>query len=200
MIRILIAEDQKLVLEALSTLLSMEDDLEVVAVATDGEVAIAHALTYRPDVALIDIEMPKKSGLEVIEQLSRELPSCKTLVVTTFARKGYIERAIRFGAKGYLLKDAEISQVIEAIHHVFEGKMIVDQGLFLEAIQGKNPLSEREVELLNYLEKGMSTKHLAQQMFLAEGTIRNYLSEIMSKLDVSTRQAAIERAKQNGWL
>ncbi len=200
MIRILIAEDQLLVCEALASLLNMEQDFEVVATAGDGEEAIRLALLHAPDVALVDIEMPKKSGLEVVQELKAKLPACKTIVVTTFARPGYLQRAVKSGASGYLLKDAQVEEVAAAIRRVHRGEKVMNPTLLMEAWTLENPLSERELEILRLAAAGLSTKEIAAACFLSEGTVRNYLSEIMSKLDVETRQEAVRRATERGWL
>jgi two-component system, NarL family, response regulator DesR len=199
-IRILIAEDQLLVCEALASLLNMEQDFEVVATAGDGEEAIRLALLHAPDVALVDIEMPKKSGLEVVQELKAKLPACKTIVVTTFARPGYLQRAVKSGASGYLLKDAQVEEVAAAIRRVHRGEKVMNPTLLMEAWTLENPLSERELEILRLAAAGLSTKEIAAACFLSEGTVRNYLSEIMSKLDVETRQEAVRRATERGWL
>ncbi len=200
MIRVLIAEDQKLVLAALSSLLSMEDDILVVANASDGQMAVELALQHRPDVALIDIEMPKQSGLDVVKQLTNQLPTCRCLIVTTFARAGYLQRAVRSGAYGYILKDADVSEIAAAIKTIYHGGKVMDPQLMIEAMASPSPLLQRESELLTLASQGLSTKEMASTLHLSEGTVRNYLSEIMSKLGVASRQAAIDYARQSGWI
>jgi two-component system response regulator DesR len=200
LIRVLIAEDQGLVRGALSALLSMESDIEVVAQASDGEEAVHLAQQHQPDVALLDIEMPKLSGLEVVQQLSKSLPSCRTVMVTTFARPGYLQRALRAGATGYLLKDARVEELANAIREVHKGGKIVNQALMVEAWSTDNPLSERELQILQEAAHGLTTREIARRLFLSEGTVRNYLSEIMSKLDVTTRQEAVKLTMDKGWL
>jgi two-component system response regulator DesR len=199
-IRILIAEDQLLVCEALASLLNMEPDFEVVATAGDGEEAVRLALVHAPDVALVDIEMPKKSGLDVVQELKAKVPGCKTIVVTTFARPGYLQRAVKSGASGYLLKDAQVEEVAAAIRRVHRGEKVMNPSLLMEAWNLENPLSERELEVLRLAAAGLSTREIASACYLSEGTVRNYLSEIMSKLEVETRQEAVRRATERGWL
>ncbi|PWI58567.1 response regulator transcription factor [Sulfoacidibacillus thermotolerans] len=200
MIKIMLAEDQTLVRGALSALLQLEEDMNVVAEAGDGQNAIALALKTQPDIALIDLELPLLSGLEVVKQLAIQLPTCKTLVVTTFARPGYFKRALEAGASGYLLKDAHIEELTTAIRTVYQGGKILTKELLLQAMREENPLTQRELEILLAARRGLTTKEIAQTLFLSSGTVRNYLSEIMSKLQVQTRQDAIRHAEEKGWL
>jgi two-component system, NarL family, response regulator DesR len=200
MIKLLIAEDQVLVCEALASLLNMEDDLDVVGTARDGEEAVNLALSLRPDVALVDIEMPKLSGLDVVQVLQNQLPQCRTIVLTTFARPGYLQRAVKSGASGYLLKDAQVEELADAIRRVFHGEKVLNPALMMEAWSMDNPLSKRELDVLRLAARGLSTRDIAAQSYLSEGTVRNYLSEIMSKLNVQTRQEAVKIATEKGWL
>lgn len=200
MIRVLIAEDQKLVSSALATLLSMEEDIEVVAEAGDGQTAIESAMKTLPDIALVDIEMPRRSGLEVTAELTARVPTCKVLILTTFARSGYLKRAIQAGAKGYLLKDAEVSELAAAIRTVQSGGRVMDSNLLLASWEEENPLTPREVDLLRLADTLGTTRELASRVHLSEGTVRNYLSDILSKLGVQTRQEAIRMAQEKGWL
>lgn len=200
MIRVLIAEDQGLVRGALSALLALESDIEIVGQAADGEEALHLAHNLKPDIALLDIEMPKMSGLEVVQHLSESLPTCRSIIVTTFARPGYLQRALRSGANGYLLKDARVEELADAIREVHNGGKVVNQALMVEAWSVDNPLSEREAQILQEASRGFTTREIARQLYLSEGTVRNYLSEIMSKLDVTTRQEAIKLAVEKGWL
>ena len=200
MIRILVAEDQKLVRRALVALLAMEEGIAVVAEAEDGQDAVELALSHRPDVALLDIEMPRLSGLEVVHLLHEQLPSCRTLIVTTFARPGYLQRALKSGASGYISKDADVADVSAAIRAVHAGERVFDPQLMAEALVMDNPLSLRELEVLRGAARGLSTRDLAALLHLGEGTIRNYLSEIMSKLSAQTRLEAVRIARDNGWL
>ncbi len=200
MIRVLIAEDQTLVRGALAALLAMEEEIEVVAEAADGEEAINQALATHPDIALVDIEMPKLSGLSVIEHLSDHEPSCKTLILTTFARPGYLQRAIRSGASGYILKDARIEDVVAAIFMAHRGQKIFNTELMMDAMTDPNPLTDREIDILRLVKAGLSTRDIAARLYLSEGTIRNYMSEVLAKLAVQSRQEAVRKTEEQGWL
>lgn len=200
MIRILLAEDQVLVRDALSTLLNFEDDFEVVGCAGNGVDALRLAKELEPDIALLDIEMPNMSGLEVVEQLKNHVPGCRAVVVTTFARAGYMQRAVRAGARGYLLKDAQVEELACAIRRIVAGERVLSPELMAAAMEQTNPLSSREIETLRYAASGMTTREMAVALSLSEGTVRNYLSEAISKLNVTTRQEAIKRAETQGWL
>lgn len=200
MIRVLIVEDQGLVRGALASLLSLEEDIEVIGEAGDGEEGIRLALQDEPDIALVDIEIPKVSGLDVVETLHRQAPNCRCIIVTTFARPGYLQRAMKAGAMGYMLKDAKVEDLARSIREVYRGGKVINHELMLEAWSQDNPLGDREIVILQLAAQGMATKEIAQSIFLSEGTVRNYLSEIMSKLDVSTRQEAIRMATSKGWL
>ena len=200
MIKLLIAEDQTLVCEALASLLNMEEDSDVVGTARDGEEAVNLALSLQPDVALVDIEMPKVSGLDVVKVLQNQLPQCRTIVLTTFARPGYLKRAVKSGASGYLLKDTQVEELADAIRRVYHGEKVLNPALMMEAWSMDNPLSKRELDVLRLAACGLSTRDIAAQSYLSEGTVRNYLSEIMSKLNVQTRQEAVKMATEKGWL
>lgn len=200
MIRIIIAEDQALVRGALATLLNFEDDFEVVASVGDGVDAVRTAAELRPDVALLDIEMPRMSGLEVVEQLAGVLPSCRAILVTTFARPGYMQRAVRAGAWGYLLKDAQVDDLASAIRRIVSGERVLSPELMVAAIEQTNPLTAREIEVLRCAATGATTRGIARALSLSEGTVRNYLSEAISKLDAATRQEAIKQAEEKGWM
>lgn len=200
MIRVVVIEDQGLVRGALASLLSLEEDIDVVGEAADGEEGIQVALQEKPDVALVDIEIPKVSGLEVVDVLHQRLPQCRCIIVTTFARPGYLQRALRSGARGYLLKDAKVEDLARSIRQVHSGSKVINHALMMEAWSQDNPLSEREIAILQLAMDGLSTRQIAQNSFLSEGTVRNYLSEIMSKLGVSTRQEALRIATEKGWM
>lgn len=200
MIRVLVAEDQTLVRGALTALLELEGDISVVGQAGDGVQAVDLAVELKPDVALVDIEMPKQSGLDVVKILRQRVPDCKTLMVTTFARPGYLQRAMKAGARGYVLKDAQIETLTAAIRTVYTGGKVMDPGLMMEAWELDNPLSERELEVLRAAAEGQSTREMARVLCLSEGTVRNYLSEIISKLEVESRREAVKRAEDKGWL
>lgn len=201
MIRIVIAEDQGMMLGALGSLLNMEADFEVVGMASNGEEAISLVEEHHPDICVMDIEMPLKTGLDAAEAL-KEHP-CKIIILTTFARAGYFERARKAGVRGYLLKDSPIEELTDAIRSVMDGRRVYAPEL-VDIIYGddhftENPLTERESEVLHLVSKGKTTKEIAGELFLSHGTVRNYISSILDKLDVSNRIEAIARFKEKGW-
>jgi two-component system response regulator DesR len=201
MIRILIAEDQAMVRGALASLLSLEEDLEVVAEIARGDEVLAAARACSPDVALLDIEMPGANGLEVCEQLATALPALRVLIVTTFGRPGYLRRAMQGGAAGFLLKDAPAQELAEAIRRAVAGERIVDPALAAAALrQGANPLTAREREVLSTARREGTIAELALALHLSHGTTRNHLSSIMRKLGASSRIEAIRIAEEQGWL
>lgn len=200
MIRVLLAEDQALVLGALSALLSLEDDLDVVGTASDGEAALERVRELRPDVLVTDIEMPRLTGLDLAAKVREELPGVKVIIVTTFGRAGYLRRALDVGAKGYLLKDAPASELADAIRRVHAGGRAVDPTLAAEAWGESDPLTERERQVLREAEGGKSTAAIAAALGLSEGTVRNYLSEAISKLGAENRVEAARQARDKGWL
>ncbi|GAA5534459.1 response regulator transcription factor [Deinococcus aluminii] len=200
MIRVLLAEDQALVLGALAALLSLEGDLDVVGTAADGEAALRLACELRPDVLITDIEMPRLSGLDLAERLRENCPEVKVVIVTTFARAGYLRRALEVGARGYLLKDAPASDLAAAIRRVHAGGRAIDPGLAAEAWGERDPLTERERQVLREAEGGASTAAIAARLGLSEGTVRNYLSEAISKLGCENRIEAARKAREQGWL
>ena len=201
MIRILIAEDQSLVRGAIVALLSLEPDLEVVADVARGDEVVPKALEVRPDVALLDIEMPGIDGLSAAAQLRTALPSCRTIVVTTFGRPGYLRRAMEAGASGFLLKDAPAAQLAEAIRRVAAGGRVVDPALALDALaEGTNPLSPREREILAASTETATIAGLAQRLSLSEGTVRNHLSAAIQKVGARNRAEAARIAEEKGWL
>ena len=201
MIRILIAEDQAMVRGALASLLGLESDLEVVAEVARGDEVLAAVRATAPDVALLDIEMPGESGLEVCEQLSAALPALRVLILTTFGRPGYLSRAMQSGAAGFLLKDAPAAQLADAIRRAVAGERIVDPGLAVAALrQGANPLTSREREVLAMARQQGTVAQLAASLHLSHGTARNHLSAIMRKLGASSRIEAIRIAEEEGWL
>ena len=201
MIRILIAEDQALVRGAIVALLGLEPDLEVVADVARGDEIVPRALEVRPDVALLDIEMPGLDGLSAAAQLRTALPSCRTIVVTTFGRPGYLRRAMEAGASGFLLKDAPAAQLAEAIRRVAAGGRVVDPALALDALaEGTNPLSPREREVLAASTETATIAGLAQRLSLSEGTVRNHLSAAIQKVGARNRAEAARIAEEKGWL
>jgi two-component system response regulator DesR len=201
MIRVLMAEDQGMVRGALATLLSLEPDIEVVAQVARGDEVVAAALRERPDIALLDIEMPGATGLEAAESLAAELPECRILILTTFGRPGYLRRAMEGGAAGFLLKDAPASELAAAIRRALSGDRIVDPGLAAAALsQGECPLTPREHEVLSASREYATVAELAQALYLSHGTVRNHLSSVMQKLDARNRAEAVKIAEENGWL
>ncbi len=201
MIRIVLAEDQGLVLGAISALLSLEDDLEVVGQAPDGQAALELCRSLHPDVLVTDIEMPRLSGLDLAERLRAEGSSVRVIIVTTFARAGYLRRALDVGARGYLLKDAPADQLASAIRRVHSGGRAIAPELAEGAWDaGHNPLTERERQVLQAAEDGAGTGAIAAALGLSEGTVRNYLSEAISKLEARGRVETARKARELGWL
>ena len=200
-VRVLLAEDQAMVRGALSALLSLEDDIEIVAEASRGDQVLPAALNTLPDVALLDIEMPGGDGLEAAAVLHERLPSCLVVILTTFGRSGYLKRAMESGAVGFLLKDAPASELAKAIHRVMKGERVVDPALAAAALsEGDNPLTEREREVLAASEGGATIEDVAARLYLSEGTVRNYLSTAIKKLGARNRVEAARLAERKGWL
>lgn len=198
--RVLLAEDQAMVRGALSALLGLESDIEVIGSAADGEEAWRLLQALKPDLLVTDIEMPGLSGLELAQRVQRHELPCKVVIVTTFARGGFLRRALEAGVAGYLLKDAPASQLAEALRSVHRGGRAIDPQLAIEAWSEADPLSERERQVLRLAGDGMSAGDIAQRLNLSHGTVRNYLSEAISKLGVSNRIEAWRLARQKGWL
>lgn len=198
MIRILLVEDQTLVLGALASLLDMEADLDVCGRAGDGREALEQAASLKPDVVITDIEMPGMDGLSLAGRLQREYPGIHTMVLTTFARPGYLRRAQEAGVRAYLLKDGRAEELADAIRRVCNGERIIDPALAAEAWQAEDPLTERERDCLRLVGAGCSNREIASRVHLSEGTVRNYLSEIMSKLAVDNRIEAYNKAREQG--
>ena len=200
-IRVVIAEDQAMVLGALAALLEMEDDIEVVARARNGEEALRIVPETRPDVFITDIEMPIHTGLEVAAELKRRNVPVRVIILTTFARAGYLRRALEAGASGYLLKDMPAEQLADAVRRVKSGLRVIDPQLAAEAWSDEpDPLTERERQVLRLAGEGTSTLDVANQLNLSEGTVRNYLSEAISKLGAANRVEAARIARAKGWL
>ncbi len=201
MIRVLLAEDQATVRDALATLLGLQPDLEIVAAVGRGDEVVGAAMVAQPDVALLDIEMPGMDGLEAAAQLRERLPACKTLILTTFGRPGYLRRAMASGAVGFLVKEAPAAQLAVAIRRAVAGERVVDPALAVAALsEGDNPLTEREREVLAATARGESIAAIAGTLYLSEGTVRNYLSEAIQKLGAQNRVEAARIAEQQGWL
>jgi two-component system response regulator DesR len=200
-IRVLIAEDQTMVRGALSALLSLEEDIEIVAEVSRGDEVIPAALDSVPDVALLDIEMPGGDGLSAAAELKESLPSCRVLILTVFGRAGYLKRAMEGGAVGFLLKDAPASELASAIRRVMAGEQVVDPGLAAAALsEGENPLTGREREVLVASANGATIEDIAGKLYLSEGTVRNYLSTAIKKLGAKNRVEAARLAEKKGWL
>ncbi|WP_397540163.1 response regulator [Rummeliibacillus pycnus] len=199
MIKIVIAEDQGMLLGALKSLINMEDDMEVVGVGHNGVEALKLVDQYQPDIAIMDIEMPEKTGLDAAEELKEK--GCKVIILTTFARPGYFERARKAGVRGYLLKDSPIEELVNAIRIIIDGRRIYAPELIdiVYEEESENPLTDRESEVLDLVAKGRTTKEIANELFLSPGTVRNYISTIFDKLGVSNRIEAIARFKEKGW-
>jgi len=200
MIRIVIAEDQRILRGALGALLDFEDDLEVVGQAENGEEALKLVKELNPDICLMDIEMPLKSGLEVANELKQLKSPVKVIILTTFARPGYFERAMKAGVHGYLLKDGSIDELAGAIRKVMEGKREFAHELMMNSYNEDNPLTEREQEILKLAAEGKTGKEISKTLFLSQGTVRNYMSEILQKLDSKNKIEAISVAQEKGWI
>ena len=201
MIRLLLADDQALVRGALAALLSLESDLEVVAEVERGDLVVPTACDVRPDVAVLDIEMPGLDGIAATAALREALPSCRVLVVTTFGRPGYLRRAMEAGASGFLVKDAPAAQLADAIRRVHQGLRVVDPALAAETLaSGESPLTGRERDVLVAARSGGTVADIARLLVLSEGTVRNYLSSAMGKTGARTRAEAVLIAEERGWL
>jgi two-component system response regulator DesR len=200
MIRVLLAEDQAMVRGALTAFLKLEPDIDVVGAAADGEEAWRAIQQLKPDLVVTDIEMPGLTGIELAQRVQRyELPS-KVVIVTTFARAGFLRRALDAGVSGYLLKDAPAEQLADALRKVHRGGRAIDPQLAVEAWSEADPLNDRERQVLRLAGEGMSAADIAEQLHLSQGTVRNYLSEAIGKLGVGNRIEAYRLARQKGWL
>ncbi|MFE8699359.1 response regulator [Cytobacillus sp. FJAT-54145] len=197
MIKIVIAEDQRMMLGALGSLLSLEEDMEVVGKASNGEEAISLVQKFNPDILIMDIEMPLKTGLEAAEELRGF--GCKIIILTTFARTGYFQRALKAGVRGYLLKDSPSEELASSIRSVMEGQRIFAPELMDDMFADENPLTDREKEVLELVADGKNTKEIAEELSIKTGTVRNYISTILDKLEVTNRIEAITQSKEKGW-
>jgi two-component system response regulator DesR len=201
MIRILIAEDQSMVRGALAALLAFEPDLEVVAEVGSGDQVVPAAREHRPDVALLDIEMPGIDGIEAAAALRRQVPDCTPLILTTFGRPAYLRRAIEAGASGFLVKDAPAEQLANAIRRAASGERVVDPELAAATlVAGESPLTPREREVLEAGAGGAPISEIAERLNLSEGTVRNYLSAAIGKTGARNRVEAWQLAHQRGWI
>lgn len=200
-IKILLADDQQLVRDALGALLSLQADIEVVGSCGRGDQVIDLARQTQPDVVLLDIDMPSMDGISVAQQLKEQRLPCRSLIVTTFGRPGYLARALEAGASGFVVKDTPASQLAEAIRKINAGLRVVDPQLAAESFAvGPSPLTDREKQILQAAKEGASIVTLAAQLHLSQGTVRNYLSSSIAKLNAENRYDAAHRAEENGWL
>ncbi|WP_269853411.1 response regulator transcription factor [Streptomyces sp. RPT161] len=201
MIRVLLAEDQSMVREALATLLGLEEDIDVVAQVARGDEVVAAAREQAVDVALLDIEMPGMTGIDAAAQLRRELPGVKVVIVTTFGRPGYLRRAMEQGADAFLVKDAPAAQLADAVRRVLRGEKVIDPMLAAAALaEGADPLTARERDVLRAAADGAVNSEIAKALHLSEGTVRNYLSTAIQKAGARNRSEAVRIAKEKGWL
>ena len=200
MIRVLLAEDQAMMRGALAALLGLEPDIEVLATVADGESALREAHRLQPDILVTDIEMPGLSGLDVAQRVQRFDRPCKVVILTTFARGGYLRRAMDAGVAGYLIKDAPAEQLAAALRTVHGGGRVIDPQLAVSAWGESDPLNERERQVLRQAGEGASAAQTAAALGLSAGTVRNYLSEAIGKLGAGNRVEAVRIARQRGWL
>ena len=201
MIRLLLADDQELIRSAFAALLALHPDFEVVASVGRGDEVVAAAREHRPDVALLDIEMPGIDGLAAAAVLSQEVPECRALILTTFGRPGYLRRAMESGARGFVVKDAPPRQLAAAIRRVAAGELVVDPALAVETLaSGESPLTARERDVLVAARPGATVAEIARRLFLSEGTVRNYLSASIAKTGARNRVEAVRIAEEQGWL
>ncbi|SNX94550.1 two component transcriptional regulator, LuxR family [Geodermatophilus sabuli] len=201
MIRVLIAEDQTMVRGALRALLDLEDDIEVVAEVGRGDLVVDAAREHRPDIALLDIEMPGCDGIEAARALAAAVPDCRAVVLTTFGRPGFLRRAMEVGAAGFLVKDAPVAELARSIRAVVAGERVIDRDLAAAALAlGATPLSAREADVLRAATDGATVADIARRLFLSEGTVRNYLSSAIGKTGARTRVEAARVAEEKGWL
>ncbi len=199
-IRVVIAEDQAMVRGALAALLAIEGDIEIAGQAQNGREALELVAQLMPDIVLTDIEMPEVTGLELAAELKRRHLPVRVVILTTFARAGYLRRALDAGVSGYLLKDAPAATLANAIRRIRAGARVIDPELAAEAWTEADPLTDRERQVLRYAGEGESGAEIAERLSLSEGTVRNYLSEAISKLGANNRTEAARIARQKGWL
>jgi two-component system, NarL family, response regulator DesR len=201
LIRLLLADDQELIRSALAIMLALEEDFEVVAAVGRGDEVAAAAREHRPDVALLDIEMPGLDGLTAAGVLAREAPQCRSVILTTFGRPGYLRRAMESGASGFVVKDCPPEQLAATIRRVAAGERVVDPALAAESLAtGASPLTARERDVLVAAKSGASVSDIARKLFLSDGTVRNYLSNAIAKTGTRNRSEAVRQAEERGWL
>ena len=200
MINVYLVEDQGLVRGAVAALLSLDISIEVVGQATNGQTALQEITELKPDIVLTDIEMPIMTGIELAERLKTDFSDIKVVIMTTFSRAGYIRRSMAAGVKGFVLKEAPSESLIATLKKVMAGQKVIDTELALNALEDNDPLSDKERKALQLAGEGLKTADIASTLFLSEGTVRNYLSEAIAKLNASNRVDAARIAKQKGWL
>ncbi|GIH64714.1 MULTISPECIES: response regulator transcription factor [Microbispora] len=201
MIKVLLAEDQGMMRGALALLLGLEEDIEVVAQVGHGDEVVEAALRTRPDVALLDIEMPGRGGLETAADLRERLPGCAVLILTTFGRPGYLRRAMEAGARGFLVKDGPVEDLADAVRRVLRGERVIDPALAAAALStGPSPLTDRERDVLAAAADGSTISDISARLHLSESTVRNYLSSAIGKTGTRNRIEAARLARHNGWL
>lgn len=201
MTTVYLAEDQEMLNTALSTLLNLEDNIEVIGTATNGKSALKEIIQLQPDIAILDIEMPKMSGLEIASQLRIIKQNIKIIILTTFAQASYFEQAVSAKVNAYLLKDSPTDELIETIQEVLDGKTIFAPELVTNILTAeKNPLTNREIDILKQIDLGLSGQEIAKKVFLSDGTVRNYISSILSKTGTRSRIEALNIAKKNKWI
>lgn len=201
MTTIYIAEDQEMLNSALSAILDLEDDFQIIGSATDGQTALQQIIALKPDVAILDIEMPQMTGLEIAKHLRDIEQNIKLIILTTFARKEYFEAAVNNNVNAYLLKDSPTDRLVETIHQVLKGETIFDPALVSTILSAaKNPLTDQELKILKEFSQGKSTQEIADTVFLSYGTVRNYISSILSKTGTHSRIEALNIAKKNNWI
>lgn len=201
MISVVLADDQALVRGAIAALLELEGDIEVVAQASNGRELLDAVQTHHPQVAVVDIEMPDLDGITATKAITETTADTKTLILTTFGRPGYLKRALSAGAKGFMVKETPAEELAAAVRRIASGGTAVDQKLATESLfEGDNPLTEREIEVLKIAEKGLKVQEIASRVYLSPGTVRNYLSNAISKTHTDTSAGAARRARELGWL
>lgn len=198
--KLLVAEDQSMLRDALCQLLELQSDVETVHQASNGQEAMNLLQSQKIDVAILDVEMPKQTGLDVLEWVKVQQPTVKVVIVTTFKRPGYFERAIKADVDAYVLKERSIADLMKTIHTVLGGKKEYSPELMEVMMTSKNPLSNQEILVLQAAARGLSSKEIAQKLYLSNGTVRNYMSSILTKLAAENRLEAVRIAQENGWI
>lgn len=198
--KLLVAEDQSMLRDALCQLLELQSDVETVRQASNGQEAMALLQSQKIDVAILDVEMPKQTGLDVLEWVKVQQSTVKVVIVTTFKRPGYFERAVKADVDAYVLKERSIADLMKTIHIVLKGQKEYSPELMEAMMTSKNPLSNQEILVLQAAARGLSSKEIAQKLYLSNGTIRNYMSSILTKLAAENRLEAVRIAQENGWI